>query len=127
KETQPQKVATLRAKRDLLTQLRDRLQAAIREDAAAYNAVLQSTKRPMIDPERGAAIQQSLNVAIAVPLAIMELAVTGRDVLRELIPFACTPLAAYLKAGVFVARAAGACALAGGKVNLGQAKYERLP
>src|SRR5207247_1308387 len=77
KETQPQKVATLRSKRDLLVQLRDRLQAAIREDAAAYNAVLQSTKRPMIDPERGAAIQQSLNVAIAVPLAIMELAVTG--------------------------------------------------
>jgi len=118
KETQPQKVATLRAKRDLLTQLRDRLQAAIREDAAAYNAVLQSTKRPMIDPERGAAIQQSLNVAIAVPLAIMELAVTGRDVLRELIPFASTPLAADLKAGVFVARAAGECALACVKVNL---------
>jgi len=118
KETQPQKIATLRAKRDLLTQLRDRLQAAIREDAAAYNAVLQSTKRPMIDPERGAAIQQSLNVAIAVPLAIMELAVTGRDVLRELIPFASTPLAADLKAGIFVARAAGDCALACVKVNL---------
>src|SRR5206468_1480550 len=118
KETQPQKVATLRAKRDLLTQLRDRLQAAIREDAAAYNAVLQSTKRPMIDPERGAAIQQSLNVAIAVPLAIMELAVTGRDVLRELIPFASTPLAADLKAGIFIARAAGECALTCVKVNL---------
>src|SRR5207249_3308487 len=79
KETQPQKVATLRAKRDLLVQLRDRLQAAIREDAAAYNAVLQSSKRPMLDPERGAALQQSLNVAIAVPLAIMEPAVPGVD------------------------------------------------
>jgi formiminotetrahydrofolate cyclodeaminase len=44
--------------------------------------------------------------------------VTGRDVLRELIPFASTPLAADLKAGIFVARAAGECALACVKVNL---------
>ena len=128
KETQPQKVATLRAKRDLLVQLRDRLQAAIREDAAAYNAVLQSSKRPMLDPERGAALQQSLNVAIAVPLAIMELAVTGRDVLRELIPLASLPLAADLKAGIFTARAAGEGALTCIKANLDSLKDDpRVP
>ena len=118
KETQADKTADLRAKRDLLIQLRDRLQAAIREDAAAYNAVLQNSKCPMLDPERGAALQQSLNVAIAVPLAIMELAVTGRDILRELIPFASLPLAADLKAGIFTARAAGEGALTCVKVNL---------
>ncbi len=128
KETQPQKVATLRAKRDLLVQLRDRLQAAIREDATAYNAVLQSSKRPMLDPERGAALQQSLNVAIAVPLAIMELAVTGRDVLRELIPLASLPLAADLKAGIFTARAAGEGALTCIKANLDSLKDDpRVP
>ncbi len=128
KETQPQKVATLRAKRDLLVQLRDRLQAAIREDAAAYNAVLQSSKRPMLDPERGAALQQSLNVAIAVPLAIMELAVTGRDVLRELIPLASLPLAADLKAGIFTARAACEGALTCIKANLDSLKDDpRVP
>ena len=128
KETQPQKVATLRAKRDLLIQLRDRLQAAIREDAAAYNAVLQSSKRPMLDPERGAALQQSLNVAIAVPLAIMELAVTGRDVLRELIPLASLPLAADLKAGIFTARAACEGALTCIKANLDSLKDDpRVP
>ena len=128
RETQPQKVATLRAKRDLLVQLRDRLQAAIREDAAAYNAVLQSSKRPMLDPERGAALQQSLNVAIAVPLAIMELAVTGRDVLRELIPLASLPLAADLKAGIFTARAACEGALTCIKANLDSLKDDpRVP
>src|SRR5437899_1862840 len=122
------KVATLRAKRDLLVQLRDRLQAAIREDAAAYNAVLQSSKRPMLDPERGAALQQSLNVAIAVPLAIMELAVTGRDVLRELIPLASLPLAADLKAGIFTARAACEGALTCIKANLDSLKDDpRVP
>ncbi|HZC67183.1 MAG TPA: glutamate formimidoyltransferase, partial [Nitrospirales bacterium] len=118
KETQRDKIATLRSKRDLLVQLRNRLQAAIREDAAAYNAVLKNSKRPMIDPERGAALQESLNVAIAVPLAIMELTVTGRDVLRELIPFASPPLAADLKAGIFVARAACEGALTCVKANL---------
>jgi glutamate formiminotransferase/glutamate formiminotransferase/formiminotetrahydrofolate cyclodeaminase len=118
KETQRDKIATLRSKRDLLVQLRNRLQAAIREDAAAYNAVLKNSKRPMIDPERGAALQESLNVAIAVPLAIMELTVTGRDVLRELIPFASPPLAADLKAGIFAARAACEGALTCVKANL---------
>ena len=118
KETQRDKIATLRSKRDLLVQLRNRLQAAIREDAAAYNAVLKNSKRPMIDPERGAALQESLNVAIAVPLAIIELTVTGRDVLRELIPFASPPLAADLKAGIFAARAACEGALTCVKANL---------
>jgi len=128
KETQPQKVATLRSKRDLLLQLRNRLQAAIREDAAAYNAVIQNSKRPMIDPERVAALQQSLNIATAVPLAVMELAVTGRDALRELIPFASSPMAADLKAGIFAARAACEGALLCVKANLDSLKDDpRVP
>ena len=128
KETQPQKVATLRSKRDLLLQLRNRLQAAIREDAAAYNAVIQNSKRPMIDPERVAALQQSLNIATAVPLAVMELAVTGRDALRELIPFASSPMAADLKAGIFAARAACEGALVCVKANLDSLKDDpRVP
>ena len=128
KETQPQKVATLRSKRDLLLQLRNRLQAAIREDAAAYKAVIQNSKRPMIDPERVAALQQSLNIATAVPLAVMELAVTGRDALRELIPFASSPMAADLKAGIFAARAACEGALLCVKANLDSLKDDpRVP
>ena len=128
KESQSDKVAALRAKRDLLIQLRNRLQAAIREDADAYNAVIQSAKRPTIDPERGAAMQQAFSVAIAVPLAIMELAVTGMEVLRELIPFATAPMAADLKAGVFAARAAGEGALACVKANLDSLKDDpRVP
>jgi len=82
----------------------------------------------MLDPERGAALQQSLNVAIAVPLAIMELAVTGRDVLRELIPLASLPLAADLKAGIFTARAACEGALTCIKANLDSLKDDpRVP
>lgn len=128
KEIQPDKVAALRSKRDLLIQLRDRLQAAIREDADAYQAVIQSAKRPSIDPERGPAMQEAFSVAIAVPLAIMELAVTGTEVLRELIPFATAPMAADLKAGVFTARAAGESALACVKANLDALKDEpRVP
>src|SRR3989442_7482163 len=72
----------------------------------------------MLASERGATLQQSLNVTIAVPLAIMELAATGRDVLRELIPLASLPLAADLKAGIFTARAACECALTCIKANL---------
>jgi glutamate formiminotransferase/glutamate formiminotransferase/formiminotetrahydrofolate cyclodeaminase len=128
KESHSDKVVALRSKRDLLIQLRNRLQAAIREDAAAYNAVIQSAKRPTIDPERDAAMQQAFSVAIAVPLAIMELAVTGTEVLRELIPFATAPMAADLKAGVFMARAAGEGALACVKANLDSLKDDpRVP
>lgn len=128
KESQPDKTAVLRSKRDLLIQLRNRLQAAIREDAVAYNAVIQSAKRPTLDPERGAAMQEAFSVAIAVPLAIMELAVTGTEILRELIPFATTPMAADLKAGIFMARAAGEGALACVKANLDSLKDDpRVP
>jgi len=122
------KAAVLRAKRDLLIRLRDRLQAAIREDAAAYDAVIQSTKRPVIDPERGAAITEAFSIAIAVPLAITELAVNGMAVLRELIPLATAPLAADLRAGVFAAQAAGEGALACVKANLDSLKDDpRVP
>jgi glutamate formiminotransferase/glutamate formiminotransferase/formiminotetrahydrofolate cyclodeaminase len=128
KETQPDKTAHLRAKRDLLVQFRDRLQAAIREDAAAYDAVIQTSKRPMIDPERGAAVRQAFSLAIAVPLAITELAVKGMEVLRELIPHATPPMAADLRAGVFAAQAAGEGALACIKVNLESLKDDpRIP
>ena len=128
KETQPDKTAALRAKHDLLVQLRDRLQAAIREDAEAYDAVIQNTKRPVIDPERGAALKDALSVAIAVPLAITELAVKGMDALRALVPLSTPPMAADLKAGIFAARAAGEGALACVKVNLDSLKDDpRVP
>jgi glutamate formiminotransferase/glutamate formiminotransferase/formiminotetrahydrofolate cyclodeaminase len=128
KETRPDKAAALRAKRDLLIQLRGRFQAAIREDAEAYNAVIESSRRPMIDPGRGAALNDALSVAIAVPLAITELAVEGMDGLRTLIPLATPPMAADLKAGIFAARAAGEGALACVKANLDSLKDDpRVP
>lgn len=128
KDAPPDRAAALRAGRDRLIRLRDRLQAAIREDAAAYDAVIRSTKRPMIDSERGAALKDALSIAIAVPLAITELAVTGMEVLRELIPLATPPMAADLRAGIFAARAAGEGALACVKVNLDSLKDDpRVP
>jgi len=128
KETRPDKAAALRAKRDLLIQLRGRFQAAIREDAEAYNAVIESSRRPMIDPGRGAALNDALSVAIAVPLAITELAVEGMDGLRTLIPLATPPMAADLKAGIFAARAAGEGALTCVKANLDSLKDDpRVP
>lgn len=128
KETRPDKTAALRAKRDLLIHLRGRLQAAIREDTEAYNAVLESSRRPMIDPERGAAIKDALSVAIAVPLAITELVVEGMEALRALLPLATPPMAADLKAGIFTAQAAGEGALACIKANLDSLKDDpRVP
>ena len=128
KETRPDKMAALRAKRDLLIQLRGRLQAAIREDAEAYNAVIESFKRPMIAPGRGAALQDALSIAIAVPLAITELAVEGMAVLDALLPLATPPMAADLKAGIFAARAAGEGALACIRANLDSLKDDpRVP
>jgi formiminotetrahydrofolate cyclodeaminase len=82
----------------------------------------------MIDPERGAAVRQAFSLAIAVPLAITELAVKGMEVLRELIPHATPPMAADLRAGVFAAQAAGEGALACIKVNLESLKDDpRIP
>ena len=128
KETRPDKAAALRARHDLLIQLRDRLQAAIREDAAAYADVLRNAQRPLIDPERGAALNDALSLAIAVPLAVTELAVEGMAVLHALIPLATPPMAADLKAGIFAARAAGEGALACVKANLDSLKDDpRVP
>jgi len=128
KELPPDKAAALRARRDLLLQLRDRLQAAIREDAAAYADVLRHAQRPLIDPERGAALNDALSLAIAVPLAITELAVEGMAVLRALIPLASAPMAADLNVGIFAARAAGEGALACVKANLDALKDDpRVP
>jgi len=82
----------------------------------------------MIDPGRGAALNDALSVAIAVPLAITELAVEGMDGLRTLIPLATPPMAADLKAGIFAARAAGEGALACVKANLDSLKNDpRVP
>ncbi len=128
KETRLDKAAALRARHDLLIQLRDRLQAAIREDAEAYDAVLRNAKRPMIDPGRDAALKDALSVAIAVPLAITELAVQGMEALLALIPLATPPMAADLKAGIFAAQAAGEGALACVKANLDSLKDDpRVP
>ena len=128
KETRPDKAAALRAKRDRLTQLRSRLQAAIREDTEAYNAVLESSRRPLIDPGREAARTDALSVAIAVPLAVTELAAEGMAILDALLPLATPPMAADLKAGIFAARAAGEGALACVKANLDSLKDDpRVP
>ena len=82
----------------------------------------------MIDPEREAALKDALSVAIAVPLAITELAVKGMAVLRALIPLATAPLAADLRAGIFAAQAAGEGALACVKANLDSLKDDpRVP
>ena len=118
KETQPGKAADLRTQHDRLIHLRNRLQAAIREDAEAYNAVIENARRPLIDPEREPALKDALSVAIAVPLAVTELAADGLEALCALLPWATPPMAADLKAGIFAARAAGEGALACVKANL---------
>jgi formiminotetrahydrofolate cyclodeaminase len=82
----------------------------------------------VIDPERGAALNDALSVAIAVPLAITELAVKGMDALRALVPLSTPPMAADLKAGIFAAQAAGEGALACVKANLDSLKDDpRVP
>lgn len=82
----------------------------------------------MIDPGREAARTDALSIAIAVPLAVTELAVEGMAVLGVLLPLATPPMAADLKAGIFAARAAGEGALACIKANLDSLKDDpRVP
>jgi glutamate formiminotransferase len=122
------KAAELQKRRDRLIQLRDRLQAAIREDAEAYAAVIRASKRLKVDPERDAAIQQALSLATAVPLAITELVIEGVETLQALIPLTKPPLAADLKVGLLLAQAAGEGALATVKTNLDSLKDDpRVP
>ncbi len=128
KEQHPGKAGDLQKKRHHLIQIRDRLQATIREDASAYTAVIQASKRPTIDPDRNAAIHQALSLAIAVPLAVIEWVVEGQEALLELLPFAKPPLAADLKVGIHLAQAAGEAAIATVKTNLDALKDDpRVP
>jgi glutamate formiminotransferase / formiminotetrahydrofolate cyclodeaminase len=104
--------------RKLLMKLRDNLQAAVREDAEAYEAVLEAQKRPKQDPNRAAAIQQAMSVAIAVPLAILEWAVQGTEALREVVPLATKHLATDLKVGASLTQTAGLAAISVIRTNL---------
>src|SRR5437870_2473113 len=71
---------------------------------------------------------QAVSAPNVAPGAGSVAAVTGREVLRELIPFASSPLAADLKAGIFTARAAGEGALTCIKANLDSLKNDpRVP
>ncbi len=128
KEGQPDKATDLRRVRHRLAEIRDLLQVAVREDAEAYEAVIQATKRVKIDPGRHQAIQQALIPAVAVPLAILEWTVEGLEVMRELMPFVAPPIAADLRVGIHLAQAAGTGTLFIVKTNLDSLKDDpRVP
>jgi glutamate formiminotransferase / formiminotetrahydrofolate cyclodeaminase len=119
---------SLKKQRHVLIELRDQLQAAVREDAEAYRAVLAARKRSKLDPKRSTAIREAMDIAIAVPLAILEWSVEGLERLRELMPSTADHLAADLRVGVVLAHAAGQAAIAVIKTNLESLKDDpRLP
>jgi len=127
-ESHPGKAAELQKQRDRLIHLRDRLQAAIREDADAYTEVIQASKRLKVDPERERAIQQALILATAVPLAVTELAIEGMEALQGLVPLTKSPLATDLNVGILLAQVAGEGALGTAKTNLDSLKNDpRVP
>ena len=102
---------TIQPTQKTLARLRDKLQAAVREDAQAYAGVLAAYKRSKLDPDRPASIKQAMAIATAVPLAIIEWSVEGMEALRQLIPSASDHLAADLKVGASLAQAAGRAAI----------------
>jgi methenyltetrahydrofolate cyclohydrolase len=100
----------------------------VRENAQAYTGVLEANKRSKLDPDRAAAIQQAMALAIAVPLAIIEWTVEGREALRQLIPSASEHLATDLKVGSLLAQAAGYAAILVVRTNLESLKGDpRIP
>src|SRR5207237_100983 len=111
-----------------LVELRDRLHAAIHEDAEAYGNVIKSLQRPKIDPDREAAIQEALGLAIAVPLANVDWTTEGMELLTELVPRATPHMAADLKVGILLSQAAGTAAIATVRTNAEGLQYdERVP
>jgi glutamate formiminotransferase / formiminotetrahydrofolate cyclodeaminase len=104
--------------RKALIQLRDNLQAAVREDAVAYQAVLAAQHRSKLDPDRVAAIKGAMTVAIAVPLAILQWSMETMEALQVLTPFAAPHLATDLAVGVTLAQAAGSSAVSIVRTNL---------
>ena len=102
---------TIQTSQKALARVRDKLQAAVREDAQAYAGVLVASKRSKVDPDRPAAIQQAMVIATAVPLAILEWSVEGMEALRQLIPLASDHLATDLRVGASLAQAAGRAAI----------------
>ena len=127
-DQQASKKETFQQARKILTRLRDNLHAAVREDAQAYAGVLEANKRSKLDPDRAAAIQQAMALAIAVPLAIIEWTVEGREALRQLMPSASEHLATDLKVGSLLAQAAGYAAILVVRTNLESLKGDpRIP
>ena len=117
-EAHASKKQDLQNLRTQLRQCRDHLQTSVREDAEAYQAVLEAQKRSKLDPDRPAAIKHAMSLAIAVPLAIMQWSVEGMEALRQLIPFASDHLVTDLNVGVSLTRAAGLAAITVIKKNL---------
>jgi glutamate formiminotransferase/glutamate formiminotransferase/formiminotetrahydrofolate cyclodeaminase len=110
-EQDPITKEALQNQRKTLMQLRDNLQAAVREDAEAYGAVLKAYKRSKVDPNRSAAIQQAMTAAIAVPLAILQWSVEGFEALRQLAPRAPDHLTTDLNVGASLLGAAAHSAI----------------
>ena len=121
-EAQAPKKEAIQETRKVFSRLRDNLHAAVREDAQAYAGLLEAYKRSKLDPDRPAAIQQAMDAAIAVPLAILEWSVEGMEALRQFIPSASEHLATDLKVGALLAQAAGHAAIAVIKTNLASVK-----
>ena len=127
-DQQASKKQALQQARKVLARLRDNLHAAVREDAQAYAGVLEANKRSKLDPDRAAAIQQAMALAIAVPLAIIEWTVEGREALRQLMPSASAHLATDLKVGSLLTQAAGYAAILVVRTNLESLKGDpRIP
>jgi glutamate formiminotransferase len=94
------------------------LRAAVRRDAAGYDAVSAAYKLPKDSPDRAAAIQGALKGATSIPLEVAERAARVAALLEELEPITSPAMASDLAVGRLMADAAVGGALANVEINL---------
>jgi glutamate formiminotransferase len=100
-----------------LKQLREELKTAIDEDAAAFKALMEATKRAKEDAAAGAAVSERTKAAIEVPLRVAERSREVEQAAERLRAITSPGMASDLTVAIALARAAREGALANVEIN----------
>jgi glutamate formiminotransferase/formiminotetrahydrofolate cyclodeaminase len=101
-----------------LKKLQEELQAAIEQDAEAFQALVEASRRAKQDPAAADAVNQATREAIAVPLRVAEASREVEQLAERLRPITSPRMASDLTVAAALARAAREGALANVRINL---------
>ncbi len=107
-------------------QLKDQLNAAVEDDARAFEAVLHANKLPKDSAQRATAIHDAMRAAIEVPLRVAELSARVRELARQVMEHGLKSARSDVTVATYLAEAAVKGALLNVRENLSAITDEKF-